>query len=165
MFDLEAAIDAWCRQVHPAGRAAELRIAELADHLHCEVERRLEEGLDAEHAFHEATVALGDPAALRAEHARAQRTPGAVAWALCTLNARRLGALLSPPERAALQIGLSLVVAAAMMVTSALLDDADRAQTATHLWIAAWWIPFTVIAAAQSPQDGSSRRCGSRETT
>lgn len=160
MFDLDAAIEAWCRQVHPDGPEAELRAAELADHLHCEVDRLREEGLDAEPAFLRATSALGDPDALRSEARRAGRTVRSVAWALCTLNSRRLGVLLSAPERAALLLTLSLVFAGAMMATSALLGDADSSQTATHLWIAVWWIPFSVIAAAQSPaESGRKRRC------
>ena len=46
----------------------------------------------------------------------------------------------------ALNYGISIIFAAAMLTTSYLLKGSEHAQTATHLLIALWFIPFTLLS-------------------
>ncbi len=70
MFDLEREVAAWSEAVHagPCRRAGS--VAELADHLYCEIERARAEGLADEQAFAAAVAKLGNGPELAAEHAK-----------------------------------------------------------------------------------------------
>ena len=48
MFDLEKEVHAWCASIHPSGWKRGARIAELKDHLFCEIERLSADGLTEE---------------------------------------------------------------------------------------------------------------------
>jgi len=68
MFNLETAVDEWCQGIgNPQGESAELK-EELKDHLYCEIEALLEEGLSDQQAFSLATKKLGQPEALLDEY-------------------------------------------------------------------------------------------------
>jgi hypothetical protein len=70
MFDLDKEIDAWCRSVRSNGWKRASRNAELKDHLYCEVERLLEEGLSEKQAFLAATERMGNVEDLRLEYSK-----------------------------------------------------------------------------------------------
>jgi len=70
MFDLDKEIDAWCRSVLSNGWKRASSNTELKDHLYCEVERLLEEGLSEKQAFLAATERIGNVEDLRIEHAK-----------------------------------------------------------------------------------------------
>lgn len=67
MFDLDREVNAWCESVHAGRCRAGPSIEELADHLHCEIERLQGKGYSAERAFEQATARLGDTGALDRE--------------------------------------------------------------------------------------------------
>jgi hypothetical protein len=70
MFDLDREIDSWCRAIRlKAGKRAS-SIAELKDHLYCEVERLSDEDLSAEQAFLAATERIGNLEELRLEYSK-----------------------------------------------------------------------------------------------
>lgn len=148
-FDLDAEIRTWCRQVHPRGRRAAERLAELEDHLRCEIDGLLGKSLSERQAFEVAIARMGDPRILRQESERERATFGAALGALCTLNARRVGTLLSPKQRAAWQIGLALLFAGLMLLFSWLRIGGEDQDTVRNVLIAIWWVPFSILAAAE----------------
>ncbi len=72
MFELDRAIADWSADAQPEGCRNPARMAELEDHLRCEIERGREAGLSDEAAFHAAVRRVGTARALAAEHRRAR---------------------------------------------------------------------------------------------
>jgi hypothetical protein len=70
MFDLEKEVETWSRAVHADRCRAGESIAELSDHLLCEIEHGRGEGLSAEQAFKAAVMKLGSAPQLAAESAK-----------------------------------------------------------------------------------------------
>ena len=55
---------------------------------------------------------------------------------------------MNPKKAAFLIILISLLFAAAIILSSMYIDDKGSAQTVTFLLIGLWWIPFSYLAAA-----------------
>ena len=70
MFNLNKAIEEWCQSVHTNTWDSDSKMEELRDHVHCEVERLMRNGLSDEQAFQQATDRIGDANALRIEHSK-----------------------------------------------------------------------------------------------
>ena len=70
MFDLEATIDQWRRQVRATGRGEAAALAELEDHLREEFATLIGVGYSAPEAWQLATAKLGKPADLGQEFAK-----------------------------------------------------------------------------------------------
>ena len=84
MFDLEKEVAAWSAGVD-AGRCRQAAsVAELSDHLYCEIERAREDGLSDEQAFRAAVAKLGRADDLTTEHAKGRSVLGR----LCAAAAR-----------------------------------------------------------------------------
>ena len=128
MFDLNAAIQSWCESVHEKGPERDAHIDELVDHMHCVVRAIIHQGQSPEDAFHLAVQQLGSPKELALENSKNQRGP------------------LSPKGRGWLLIGVSLFFAVAIVVTGWIMGDHPQSDTATNLWIAVWFIPFTILS-------------------
>jgi hypothetical protein len=87
MFDLKREVEAWSKKAYAGpcrDRAAS--VAELQDHLYCEVERLEKEGLSREAAFRDATTRLGATVAGGALYDRARalkrgRMANSAVWA------------------------------------------------------------------------------------
>ena len=67
MFDLDKSVDEWSREFVGPGCGLTDRVEELKDHIYCEIEKNMEEGLPAESAFWAATRRFGISEELRAE--------------------------------------------------------------------------------------------------
>jgi len=67
MFDLNREVDIWSRDFAGAKCGRNDRIEELKDHLFCEIEKNIREGLNAESAFLAATRRFGISDELKAE--------------------------------------------------------------------------------------------------
>jgi len=76
MFDLEAAISQWRRQVESKWIGDQSALAELEDHLREEVAALVQSGHADEEAWKEATSKLGDPVAIGHEFSKIDRLPG-----------------------------------------------------------------------------------------
>ncbi len=163
MFNLRDEIAAYCQSVYPAGVHRQARIDELADHLHCEVERWMGEGLSEQEAFHRAVDQLGSSEDLALESLRAQS-----AWqrnldvliALLTLNAKALNRLLTPAQTSVWIIGVSLFFAGMMTLTSWLKIGFEEPQHWTYLWLAVWWVPYTLLCMVAA---NGTKACKQRE--
>ncbi|MEZ4726918.1 MAG: permease prefix domain 1-containing protein [Caldilineaceae bacterium] len=165
-FELDKEVQIWCRAVHRFGWNRQARIAELADHLYCEIEQLQAAGLSAEVAFRTATEQLGDVAQLQSEHIKNATLLSllytqAEQFAFATLKS---GDRPMTPKRAALyNILVSLFFAAAIILASYLIADTQyehHAQTVTYLLIALWFVPFTWLSAAEKDKSiGDSIKC------
>jgi hypothetical protein len=87
MFELEAAVSAWRRQIKVHGRTDGATIAELEDHLREEFARLVGEDRSPAAAWSSALERLGEPRALGREFAKVHRLP--------TLDRCVLGVLLA----------------------------------------------------------------------
>jgi hypothetical protein len=76
MFDLEAAISHWRRQLESKWIVDQSALAELEDHLREEIAELAQSGHADEEAWKEATSKLGDPAAIGHEFSKIDRLPG-----------------------------------------------------------------------------------------
>jgi Cytochrome C assembly protein len=76
MFDLEAAISQWRRQVESKWIGDQSALAELEDHLREEIAALAHSGHADEEAWREATSKLGDPVAIGHEFSKIDRLPG-----------------------------------------------------------------------------------------
>ena len=76
MFDLEAAISQWRRQVESKWIGDQSALAELEDHLREEIAALVQSGHADEEAWKEATSKLGDPVAIGHEFSKIDRLPG-----------------------------------------------------------------------------------------
>ena len=76
MFDLEAAISQWRRQVESKWTGDQSALAELEDHLREEIAALAQSGHADEEAWKEATSKLGDPVAIGHEFSKIDRLPG-----------------------------------------------------------------------------------------
>ncbi len=76
MFDLEAAISQWRRQVESKWTGDQSALAELEDHLREEIAALAQSGYADEDAWREATSKLGDPVAIGHEFSKIDRLPG-----------------------------------------------------------------------------------------
>ena len=75
MFDLEAAISQWRRQVESKWIGDQSALAELEDHLREEIAALAQSGHADEEAWREATSKLGDPVAIGHEFSKIDRLP------------------------------------------------------------------------------------------
>ncbi len=76
MFDLEAAISKWRRQVESKWIGDQSALAELEDHLREEIAALAQSGHADEEAWKEATSKLGDPVAIGHEFSKIDRLSG-----------------------------------------------------------------------------------------
>lgn len=96
----------WCRGIHPLGFGRSARVAELYDHLMCEVEELTAQGMCEEQALLLAIAQLGESGALEAEFAKLRGVQrwSVVGLALATGNSVTLGRTLNGNERLALGV-------------------------------------------------------------
>lgn len=158
MFDLNKSIDTWCRSVYRYRFNQQERIEELKDHLYCKVEDLQQMGMTEEQAFLEAIEAMGPVNELVAEHAKNKPFLSRLFEASSDhplLKAQERVSLMNEKKRAGLLIGISIVFAITMMISSSLIEDSGTSQTVTNILIAIWWIPFSFLVAGVSRK----RRC------
>ena len=128
MFELDREVTAWSEAVHAGRCGGSASVAELRDHLYCEIDRARAEGLPDERAFAAAVARLGPARELAAEHAKDRSLLGAG----CALAARleRGGAGL--PHRG-LQVAHGILWATVTLATSLLLSR--TASRSTSEWV------------------------------
>ena len=74
MFDLEARISEWRRQMLAAGIQTPVPLEELESHLRDEIEQRMKSGLDPQQAFEVALRQFGQANRLEREFKKVERT-------------------------------------------------------------------------------------------
>jgi hypothetical protein len=124
MFDLDREVTAWSAAVHIERCQPAASVAELSDHLYCEIDRARAEGLSDEEAFRAAIARLGSAPELMAEHAKNRSALGTA----CQM-ATKVDRLWSSPEHRRLLLAHALVWAA-LIVASALVFTKTAAREA-----------------------------------
>jgi hypothetical protein len=116
MFNLDREVAAWSAAVHAERCQPSAGIAELTDHLYCEIDRARAEGLSDEEAFRTAVARVGSAPELTAEHAKNRSALGAACQVALKLdgpgfNSEHRGLLAAHAAIwAALMIVLALVL-------------------------------------------------------
>ena len=129
MFNVETAVDEWCQGIgNSQGESSELK-EELKDHLYCEIEALLEEGLSDQQAFSLATKKLGQPDALLDEYSKNRN----IFSKMCNSTEASLSEysqqrnhVMSYKQSSKRIIGQSLLWAAAMLSSALLLGESER---------------------------------------
>ena len=154
MFDLDREVTASSEAVHPDPCGGATRIAELKDHLYCEIDRARSEGLSDEQAFAAAVAKVGPSKQLAGEHAKNRSMLKAACAAAMSDerrdgNARYRGPLMAHAiVWASLLVGTSLVVSA----TDASLGSGLMLIT---IMTALWWASEQILRRAL--QQGGAR--------
>ena len=145
-FDLQAEVRAWCRSALPDGCHDEA-VAELEDHLHCEIERLQQEGHEPSEAFSKATQRLGKARDIMTEYGKNQ----SFVARLCALDRRLSGVerIEDPVLRrksSRLIVGHAILWAAAMLASALLVQDSENAgYLVTLVFIPMWFMSFLMI--------------------
>ncbi|MCU1348966.1 MAG: hypothetical protein JWO56_1996, partial [Acidobacteria bacterium] len=84
MFDLDREVASWSAKVHAERCQPAAGVAELTDHLYCEIDRGRARGLSDEEAFRAAIARVGSAPELTTEHAKNRSALGTV----CRVAAR-----------------------------------------------------------------------------
>ncbi len=138
MFNLDREVAAWSAAVHAERCRPAADVAELSDHLHCEIDRARAAGLSDEEAFRTAIARLGSAPELTAEHAK---NSSALASA-CQVAAKLDRSGSSPGHRRRL-LAHALVWAALIIASSLLLTRAAAPKAYASLliviFIPLWW--------------------------
>lgn len=152
MIDLQQEVSAWCRSILPEGCDSQEQLAELEDHLMCEIERLEETGLPRQEAFEQATRRMGKASMIMNEYSKNQ----SFVARLCALDRKLSGAerLTDPKLRKTarrLLVGNSLLWAAAMIATALLSSEADDAGRLVPLvFVPLWFASFALINSTMS---------------
>ena len=138
MFDLEKEVAAWSEAVHVDRCRDAARVAELSDHLHCEIDRARAEGLSDERAFAAAVARLGRGPELAAEHAKNRSILGRACAAVA-----RYDRLDSSGGHRGVLIAHSMLWASVMLGTSLVMSKTAASGTLGSLLIVvlipSWW--------------------------
>lgn len=160
MFELDRAARAWCRAIHTNWWKRKERIAELEDHLYCEIEQLQEEGLSEEQAFLAATKRLGKAEELMKEHSKNNNFFFILWMQAKGVAGSRLNKLrhsMNPQKAAFLNIVVSLAVALAIIMSDCLLERsqyADYSFAVTIALVALYCVPFTLLSLAGAGEQG-----------
>jgi hypothetical protein len=130
VFNLDREVAAWATAVHAQRCQPVAGVAELSDHLYCEIERARAEGQPDEEAFHTATERLGSTTALAAEHDKNRSALGTA----CQLAAKIDGPLVTAADRRLL-MAHAFVWAALMIATAIVLKKSTTNEVFAWLLI------------------------------
>jgi hypothetical protein len=121
MFDLDQEVAAWSATVHAERCQPSPGVAELTDHLYCEIDRGRAAGLSDEAAFRTAIARLGPASNLTAEHAKNRSVA-------CQIAAKLDGPGLSAEHR-------RLLLAHAIVWTALMIGAAMLTKRLSYDWL------------------------------
>lgn len=152
MFDLDREVNAWSSAVNAERCQASGGIAELTDHLYCEIELGRAAGLSDEEAFRQATAKLGAAPELAAEHVKNRSALGAA----CQVAAKLDDPRLTGRDRR-LMIVHGLIWAVLIIATSLFLSKVPDVSKAVQwlvltTFIPLWWASERILRRALVPQ-------------
>lgn len=147
MFDLEREVAAWSAALHADRCGSAAALAEVVDHLYCEIDRARTEGLSDEQAFRVAVSRLGARTELVAEAAknRSLLAQG------CAYLARYDRSLARAEHRRTF-LAHAMLWAALIMGASLIVSKADTSRTVGLLLMGIlaglWWISQQILQSA-----------------
>jgi hypothetical protein len=134
MFDLNREVAAWSAAVYAERCQPAASVAELSDHLYCEIDLGRAAGLSDEEAFRTAVTRLGSASELSAENLKNRSALGAI----CAVAAK----LEDPVSRQhrGLMIAHALLWAALMIASSVILKKSEMAAwMLLVILVPMWW--------------------------
>lgn len=138
MFDLNREVAAWSAAVHAERCQPAAGVAELSDHLYCEIDRARGAGLSDEEAFRTAIARLGSTVELTTEHAKNRSALGIA----CQVAAKFDRSASSPEHRRLLLahalVWATLMIASALVLTKTAAPDVSG-WLLTVIFIPLWW--------------------------
>ena len=158
MFQLEEAIVGWRRSLRRRGRIRKARIAELEDHLRCEIEERLANGQSAEDAFQDASRQLGDTRQLAKAYAVNAGWAGRM-WQRIKQNHYTNGGCMSRRMKSAMIILNALFFAAVILLSKWYWMNDGFSSTTLFLIIAVWFGAHVALTDRQAKSLRSEIRC------
>ena len=138
MFELEREVRAWSEAVYASRCRSAASVAELSDHLYCEIDRARAEGMSDEQSFKAAVAKLGSAGELAAEHAKGR------SW-LSRFYASEVRAArgLSGPKQAWLLVAHGILWGAAILATALVMKKhggSDASQTVILFILVPGWL-------------------------
>jgi hypothetical protein len=137
MFDLDREVAAWSAAVYAERCQPAAGVAELSDHLYCEIDRARAAGLSDEEAFRTAVARLGAASELTAENAKNRSALGTV----CQIAAKLDGPASTSPQHRRLLLAHA-VLWATLMIASSLVLKKTGASQASGLLLTVILIPL-----------------------
>ena len=148
MFDLEREVAAWSASVHAERCQPEAGIAELTDHLYCEIELARAAGLSEEEAFRSATAKLGSTAELAAEHVKNRSALGDA----CQLAAKLEGKTPLNRQQRQLVLVHAVIWAVLIIVASLILSKTVVEWLLVVAFVPLWWASEQILLRAVAPE-------------
>ena len=147
MFDLNREVETWCEAVLGDNCGNSDRMDELQDHLFSEIGRNQKLGLSEQEAFLKATERLGDTEQLGAEFAKNRSVLATIyAWEKKVVLSSAENSRFTMRQIAAMNIGVSLVFALAMIAAPLLMENTDQSQTVVFaILLPLWFAVYTML--------------------
>ncbi|MFN8446790.1 MAG: hypothetical protein U0175_38710 [Caldilineaceae bacterium] len=158
-FLLHSAVDRWCQQIVDKSRTDRTTIDELQDHLYCEIERQLANGVPIKEAFALATQQLGDPTLLNAEFAKNRSL---LSKLICEGEEHQLATektTMSKKKLQQLTIANLILFAVIIAATAWILDGTGTFTQISLLMYALWFSMYMSFYAANRQSDKSEWAC------
>ena len=137
MFDLDKEVTAWSEAVYAGRCRRAASVAELSDHLYCEIDRARADGLPDEQAFAAAVAKLGSGPELAAEDAKNR----SVLQTACATAARSERGLTG--EHRKLLLAHAILWAALILGSSLVLSKTAAPKSLEMLFVSLlipiWW--------------------------
>jgi hypothetical protein len=141
MFDLDHEVTAWSAAAYAERCQPAASVAELSDHLYCEIDHGRAAGLSDEEAFRTAIARLGPASELTAENAKNRSALGAV----CQVAAKLDGSGSTSAEHRRLLLAHALIWAT-LMIASSLVLKKTGASEASVLLLTVIFIPLWQVS-------------------
>jgi hypothetical protein len=152
MFDLNREVEAWSAAVHAERCQPNAGVAELTDHLYCEIEAGRAAGLSDEEAFRGAIAKLGSAPELAAEHVKNRSALGTV----CQLAGKLGDAGLSARDRRLLIahgiVWATLIIASSFVLTKVADVPSVSRWLVLVTFVPLWWASEQILRRAIAPQ-------------
>jgi hypothetical protein len=136
MFDLDREVASWSATLQGERCHDAARVAELTDHLYCEIDRARAEGRSDEEAFRTAVARLGSVTELTAEHAKNRS-------AVCRVAAKIEPPLQYPGHRGPL-IAHAFIWASLILASSVMFSKSEAPNLygylLTGVCVPLWWV-------------------------
>ncbi|MCU1229931.1 MAG: hypothetical protein JWO97_2815 [Acidobacteria bacterium] len=134
MFDLNREVETWSAAVYAERCQPAASVAELSDHLYCEIDLARAAGLSDEEAFRAAVARLGSVSELSAENAKNRSAVGAA----CAVAAKLEGPVSR--QHRGLLLAHALLWATLMIASAAVLKKTEIAGwMLVAILIPLWW--------------------------
>lgn len=164
---VKAAIHAWCEAV--AENNSDANVDELADHLHCEVERLVDEGMSPIDAFTMATEQMGDSDLLATEFSKNRNVVQKLLYAIQAFETANgtidVTPTISPKKWAVITVANLILLAIVTFSVERILDDTTLFPEVGALLYMLWFGMFMIFYSASMPSAEHELTCLRRRIT